>query len=46
MDFYKRPKIDHKSLLFLDLYDFSDMPIKFPNNICKYFKEIEENFFH
>ena len=46
MGFYKIPTIDHKSLLFLDFLDFSDIANKFPNNICKDFQEIQEKKFH
>ena len=46
MGFYKRPIFDHKSLLFLDFSDFSDITRKFPNHIRKDFENIQEKIFH
>ena len=45
MEFYKIPFFDHKSLLFLDFSDLSDIARKFPNNICEDFEEFEEKNF-
>ena len=46
MGFYKRPTFDNKWLKILDFSDFSGMTRKFPNNIRKFFEEIQEKIFY